>query len=150
MNMKEAIFFAFALLLPACHDEPTMSFGLLLRSRESSLPPEQGLDSCRPPGEYGGSRFGVSIDNWEINEPPPHLFLETNPDAEENVYRVRVYSALEYEKDGIWWKPSELLAERTYDSAFGEGGRQDSFMVDFGEEQYTVEARGLPPDATCP
>lgn len=148
--MKRAICCAFALLLPACHDEPTMTFGLDLLYRESSEPPEEALPHCRPPGEYGDTPSGVSIDHWEIGEAPPHLFLESTPDAEENVYRVRVYSSSEREKDGVWWAPDEVLAERTYDRAFGESGGRDTFTVDFGAEQYTVEARGLPPDATCP
>jgi hypothetical protein len=148
--MKRAIFFAFSLLLPACHDEPIIRFGLDLLYRRSSRPPEEAFEHCRPPGEYDGTRSGLSIDDWEIGEPPPHLFLESNPDAEKNVYRVRVYSSSTREEDGVWWSPDEMLAERIYDSAFGEGAQQDTFVVDVEGEQSTFEARGLPPGATCP
>jgi hypothetical protein len=147
--MKKAIFFAFALLLPACHEEPTMSFGIHLKYRDSSSPSVPENDDCHPPGSYGvGS--GASIDNWEIGEPPPHLFLEVNPDAERDVYNVRVFSSLMRDEDAVWWTPDELFAERTYDRAFGDSGGQDSFVVDFDGEQYTVEVQGLPPAAACP
>jgi len=141
--MKKTMLCTFGLLLAACHDEPTMTFGLEFRVAGSET---GALTSqfCSPPGEYGGLMHGSSIDDWEIDEPPPHLFLEAEPDAEENVYRVQVYVASELEEDGIWWEPSEVLAERTYDSAFGESGAQDSFVVDFEEQRYTVEGAGAP------
>jgi hypothetical protein len=149
--METANLFAFALLLAACHEEPTMTFGLKLRVLDSDRPPEQEQTMCRPPGEYGGSTVGVSIDKWDIGEPAPHLFLESDPDAEENIYRVRVYTAVDHEEGGgVWWEPSEILAERSYDSGFGEGGEQDSFVVNFEEQPYTVEVQGLPSLATCP
>jgi len=46
--------------------------------------------------------------------------------------------------------PSEVLAERVYDSKFGEGGQQDSFVVDFEGEPYTIEVLGIPAFASCP
>jgi hypothetical protein len=142
---------AFALLHVACHETPTMSFGLSFLIRGSDLPPtETAQSSCTPPGASHGSISASSIDDWEIGEPPPHLFLELDPDAEENVYRIRVFSALEHDEDGFWWVPSEILAERSYDGAFGESGAQDAFVVDFEEQQYTVDVQGLPPDAACP
>lgn len=147
--MKKAILVASVLLLAACHEEPTMAFGLEYRVLGSELPAEPVHSGCTPPGAYGGLS-GSSIDSWEIGEPPPHLFLEAEPDAEDDVYRIRVFIALEREEDGIWWEPSEMLAERTYDSTFGELGERDSFVVNFEEQTYTVEVQGLPPGATCP
>ena len=152
--MKKAICFAFALLLAACHDEPEMTFGLGFRVRDANQPAEPALDEeaidwCISPGASSGETAGSSIDNWEIDEPPPHLFMDAEPDAEANVYRVRVYVASERDRDGIWWVPSEVLAERVYDGAFGENGGRDSFVVDFEGEPYTVEALGLPATATC-
>jgi hypothetical protein len=146
--MKQAKFLAFALLLTACHEEPEMTFGLNFRVVESNMPSEQLSSSCHPPGANSGetSSFG----SWTTGEPPPHLFVEADPDAEENVYRVRVFVASERDEDGIWWKPSEVLAERTYDSTFGESGAQDNIVVDFEGEPYTVEVLGLPPAAPCP
>ena len=152
--MKSLISFAFALLLAACHDEPVMTFGLGVRvddGNEPAEPPldEETIDWCIPPGAASGEGSGSSIDNWEIGEPPPHLFMDAEPHAEQNVYRVRVYVASEYEKDGIWWQPSEILAERTYDGTFGESGGHDSFVVDFQGEPYTVQVLGLPATTTC-
>jgi hypothetical protein len=148
--MKKALLFALALLLPACEQEsPSMTFGLDFRVRKNDLPFAQTSDWCLPPGAGDGNTSASSIDYWEIGGQPPHLFLETYPDAEQNVYRVQVYSALEREKDGIWWEPSEVLAERSYDSAFGEGGGVDSFVVEFQGEPYTIQAQGLPPSTTC-
>jgi hypothetical protein len=140
---------AFALLLAACHEEGAVSFGLDFRVIGSAAE-AQSAQLCTAPGAYHGSVVASSIDDWEIDEPPPHLFLEAYPDGEQNVYRIQVYSASEREADGIWWEPSEILAERTYDAAFGENGGRDSFVVDFEDQRYTVEVQGLPPDAACP
>ncbi len=148
--MKTATFFAFALLVAACHDEPAMTFGLDFRVRDGGEPSEQTSAWCIYPGATGGETTGSSIDRWEIDEPPPHLFMDAEPDAEENVYRVRVFVASERERDGIWWEPSEILAERVYDAEFGESGARDSFVVDFEGEPYTVEALGIPTTAACP
>src|SRR5262245_14640658 len=128
--MKTASSFAFALLLAACHDEPLMTFGLDFRVHDGSQPSEQVSAWCVDPGASSGATTGSSV-VWEIDEPPPHLFMDAEPDAEENVYRVRVYVALERDEDGMWWEPSEILAERVYDAEFGEGGAGDSFVVDF-------------------
>jgi hypothetical protein len=148
--MKKAGLLSFALLLAACHEEPTMTFGLEVRYRESSLAADQALSWCRPPGDYHGAFSSTSIDDWDIGEPPPHLFLETDPDAKENVYRVRVYVVSEPDAEGFFTKPSAVLIERDYDSKFGEGGLQDSFVVDFNGEPYTVDVQGIPPESTCP
>jgi hypothetical protein len=148
--MKAVIFFASALLLAACHESPTMTFGLSVRVRGENEPPDPTQLSCRPPGASDGSTTGSSVDEWEIGEGPPHLFLELEPDAEEDVYRVQMYLASEVEDNGIVWKPGEVLAERTYDSEFGETGAQDSFVVDFEGEPQIVEVQGLPPGASCP
>jgi hypothetical protein len=147
--MKTATFFAFTLLLAACHDEPTMTFGLDVRVDDGSQPAEQTSDWCIPPGAASGETSGSSIDRWEIDEPPPHMFMDAEPDADENVYRVRVYVASERDEDGIWWEPSEILAERVYDAEFGESGARDAFVVDFEGEPYTVEVRGVPATTTC-
>lgn len=147
---KHHLLAALALLLSACEEDPIVTFGLDFRVRDGELPSEQTAAFCLPPGASHGSTSASSIDAWEIDEPPPHLFLEADPDGEENVYRVRVYVASERDDEGFWWEPSEVLAERVYDSAFGEGGSADSFVVVFEGQQYTVEARGLPPDAPCP
>lgn len=145
--MKPANLFAFALLLSACHEEPAMTFGLNFRVIESTTPPEEMSSSCHPPGANSGetSSFG----SWTTGEPPPHLFVEAAPDAEENVYRVRIFVVSERDADGSW-KPGEVLAERTYDSTFGESGAEDTILVDFEGEPYTVEVLGLPSAATCP
>ena len=149
--MRKSILFAAALALCACEDEYLVpTFGLDLRARANDIDHEQGSELCIPPAPYGGYTRASSIDDWEVYEETPHLFLEAEPDGEENVYRVRVYTASEREQDGVWWVPSEILAERVYDRRFGERGETDSFMVEFEGQQYTVEARGLPPDAACP
>lgn len=140
---------AFALLLAACNEEGTVTFGLDFRVTGSNTG-AQSAQVCTPPGAYHGNSSASSIDDWGIDEPPPHLFLELYPDGEENVYRIQVYTASEREDDGIWWVPSEIIAERTYDAAFGENGATDSFVVDFEEQQYTVEVLGLAPGAECP
>jgi hypothetical protein len=145
--MKQAILIAFA-LLAACHEEPAaMTFGLNIRLLESDVAPEGASSSCIPPGSNTGevSSFGA----WDIGAPPPHLFVEADPDAEEEVYRVRVFIASERDADGIWWKPSDVLAERRYDSTFGESSAQDSIVVDFAGEPYTIDVLGLP-TAECP
>lgn len=150
--MRNPIVFAcaFALLLPACEEGyPSVTFGLEFNVREVNAPLEETAAICVSPGAGDGSRTASSINHWEIGEPPPHLFLEADPDGYENVYRVRVYTASERERDGIWWVPSEILAERVYDDEFGEGVGLDSFTVDFEGQQYIVEAQGLPPDGTC-
>jgi hypothetical protein len=146
--MKDAIFFAFALFLGACQEDATMTFGLSMRALGSDRPAELAQDMCSPPGVHDGSTTGASIDVTEIGE-LPQLFLEADPDAEANIYRVRVYVA-EREDGELWWEPGEILAEHRYDSEFGESGGQDSFVVDFDGEQYTIEVLGLPAAATCP
>jgi len=149
--MKLATLPAFALVLAACHEEPTMTFGIDVHALRSGTPPEEIQVMCRPPGEYGGGTIGYSINARGIAGPqPPPLMLETDPNAEENVYYVRVYTALEHDENGVWWGRDEVLAERSYDSSFGESREQDSFVVDFDGQQYTVEVSGLPPAATCP
>jgi hypothetical protein len=138
----------FALLLAACNEDPTLTFGLEFRVADTDTG-TLSAQMCRPPGEHDGNVSGTSIDDWAIDEAPPHLFLDAEPDGEANAYHVQVYSASERD-DGIWWLPSEILADRTYDAAFGEGGGEDSFVVDFEGQRYTVTVLGLPPDATCP
>lgn len=125
-----------------------MTFGLALRALGTDRPAELAQRVCSPPGAYDGSATGVSIDVTEIGE-LPQLMLEAEPDAEENVYRVRLY-VLEREPGQIWWEPGEILAERSYDSEFGERGAEDSFGVDFDGEEYTVEVLGLPAATPCP
>lgn len=137
-----------ALLLAACHDEPAMTFGLEFRFLDPDMPDGPATTSCVPPGSHGGETSGVG--SWPTGAPPPHLFLEAEPDAEENVFHVRVFVASERDEDGIWWVPSEVLAERTYDGAFGEGGGEDSIVVDFEGRPQTIEVLGLPPEAPCP
>lgn len=149
--MRNFILFAAALALCACEDEyldPT--FGLDLRVRANDLPYEQGTAFCIPPPPNGGFGRGSSIDDWSIHEEPPHLFIDVDPDGDADAFHVQVYIASERETDGVWWVPSEILAERVYDRRFGERGQTDSFMVEFEGQQYTVSVLGLPPDATCP
>lgn len=140
---------ALALLLAACNEEGSVTFGLDFRVIGSDMG-AQSAQVCSPPGAFHGNLSASSIDDWAIDEPPPHMFLELYPDGEENVYRVQVYTASEREEDGIWWVPSEILADRTYDAAFGQSGGTDSFVVDFEGQRYTVEVLGLPPGAACP
>ena len=76
--MKKTMLCTFGLLLAACHDEPTMTFGLEFRVAGSET---GALTSqfCSPPGEYGGLMHGSSIDDWEIDEPPPHPDMISAP-----------------------------------------------------------------------
>jgi len=144
--MKIVPFLALVQLLSACSgEEPVMTFGLAVRLAASETPPPTRL-LCSPPGEYASS-VGVSL---SLDGPPPHLFVESEAYPEDDVYRVRVYDAVEQEANRIVWIRNEVLFERTYDSAFGEGSLTDSFVVDFDGQQYTFEAQGLPASATCP
>lgn len=148
--MKRALPLALALLLSACPEDPPVTFGLNFRFLERSVPAEEhGNAWCLPPGQYHGNISASSI-NVAIGDTPPHLFIEADPDGKQDVYRVRVYSAAERDADGIWWLPSEILAERSYDSEFGQRGERDSIVVDFEDEQYTVEVLGLPASTSCP
>jgi hypothetical protein len=124
-NMKKAILFAFALLLTACDEKP-MTFGLDVRHFEGDTPPEHAGRSCIQAGDLGGS----SAASIAFEGPPPHLWWELEADAEEGVYRVRAYVVSEYEEGSSLAKSSEVLAERIYDSEFGERGAEDSFVVD--------------------
>ena len=149
--MKKAILLSFALLLTAClEEEPaTMTFGLELSVLHDNLPRDQVGSMCVPPGAHSGE--GTGFGAWGNEEAPPHLFVDAEPDAEDNVYRVQVYVASERDADGIWWTPSEVLAERSYDGAFGESGGEDSFVVDFEGQPYTTLVLGLPASTTpCP
>ena len=146
--MKEAICLSLALLVPACGgDEPTMSFGLDIHALASDRPPEFAQGMCREPGEYSSS-VAVSLDAPAAGE-YNQLFLESDADAEDNVYHLRVYIAEEREPGQVWWEPGEILAERTYDHEFGERSEQDSFVVDYEGDQYTVNVVGLPAAGTC-
>jgi hypothetical protein len=144
--MKASILVAFA-LLAACHEEPAMTFGLNFRLLDGSPLSEGVSSSCIPAGRHTGEPSGFGA--WDIGELPPYVIVEAEPDAEEDVYRVLVFVASERDADGIWWTPSEVLAERSYDSTFGESGAQDSIVVDFKGEPYTIEVLGLP-TAECP
>lgn len=146
--MKRAL--PLALLLSACPDDPPVTFGLNFRFLESDIPAEEQANAwCLPPGQSHGSTSASSI-NIAIGDTPPHLFIEAAPDGKQDVYRVRLYTAAERDADDFWWVPSEVLAERSYDSEFGQRGEQDSIVVDFEGQQYTVEVLGLPAAATCP
>lgn len=148
--MNRALPLALALLLSACPSDPPVTFGLNFRFLESSLSAEEQANAwCLPPGQFHGNISASSI-NIAIGDTPPHLFIEADPDGEEDVYRVRVYTASERDEDGIWWLPSEVLAERSYDSEFGRRGEQDSIVVDFEGQQHTIEVLGLPAAASCP
>ncbi|WP_437512770.1 hypothetical protein [Sorangium sp. So ce1099] len=142
--MKKAILFAFAMLLTACDEEP-ITFGLDVRHLESDTPHEHAGGLCMQAGDLGGSSaFSISSE-WS----PPHFWWEVEADAEEEVYRVRAYVVSEYEEGSRLAKSSEVLAERTYDSEFGERGAEDSFAVDFEGKQHTFEVLGLPATARC-
>jgi hypothetical protein len=146
-NMTEAIFLSLALLVPACSDEPTVSFGIDVHALASDRPPEFAQGMCRDPGEFSSS-VGVSIDapaDGELNQ----LFLESDADAEDNVYHLRVYVAAERDPGQVWWEPGEILAERTYEHQFGELQEQDSFVVDYDGVRYSVDVVGLPAASTC-
>lgn len=148
--MKLAPSLALALLLSACPQDPYMTFGLNFRFLERSLPPEEQAGAfCLPPGVYHDSPSASSI-GIGIGDAPPHLFIEAYPDAKADVFHIQVYTALERDADGFWWQPSEILAERSYDTEFGQRGEQDAIVVDFEGEQYTVEVAGLPTGADCP
>ena len=115
--------------------------------KASDRPPEFAQGMCRDPGEFSSS-VGVSIDapaDGELNQ----LFLESDADAEDNVYHLRVYVAAERDPGQVWWEPGEILAERTYDHQFGELEEQDSFVVDYDGVRYTVDVVGLPAASTC-
>lgn len=147
--MRRSLPLALTLLLGACADEPTMTFGLQLRAVHGDAPEQLVADWCLAPGLPHGGVSASSID-MKIDEPPPHLFIEADPDGEQDVFRVQVYSAWQRDDDNFWWLPDEVLAERSYDSAFGSSGGRDSFVVDFDGQQYTVEVLGLPGSASCP
>lgn len=148
--MNRALPLALALLLSACPDEPSLTFGLHFRFLEADLPAEEQANAwCLPPGQPHGDSTASSI-NIAIGDTPPHLFIEAAPDGYDDVYRVRVYSAEERDSDGFWWVPSEVLAERTYDGTFGQRGEQDSIVVDFEGQQHIVEVLGLPAGSDCP
>ncbi|WP_437566789.1 hypothetical protein [Sorangium sp. So ce542] len=141
--MKKASLLATALLLAACtHEEvKLMEFGLSI-----SLSPEDPTDRlCYEAGRDVGGQGTI----FEIDEELPHLFLYQEAAPEDQVYRVRVSIVTEYEEETRMVKSEELLEQRTYDRAFGEGGKEDSISVDFKGEQRTFTIRGLAASEGC-
>ena len=120
-----------------------------------AVPLEGGaLGDAGPVGTY---RWTCTVDGEVLHCSGSHVcgggrapagLVEAAPDAEQDVYRVRVYTASE--RDGLWWKPDQVLAERSYDHVFGQGGALDSIVVDFEGQQHTIEVSGLPTSAQCP
>ena len=92
----------FALLLAACHDEPADDVrARLSRARRQPACRSREINrrsTAYPPGAGSGETAGSSIDNWEIGEPPPHLFMDAEPDAEGTSTGSRVYVASEREQ----------------------------------------------------
>ncbi|AGP38686.1 hypothetical protein SCE1572_31915 [Sorangium cellulosum So0157-2] len=132
---------ATALLLAACAPEEVklMEFGLSI-----SLSPGDPTDRlCYEAGRDEGGQGTI----FEIDEELPHLSIYQEAAPEDQVYRVRVSVVTEYE--GMMVKSEELLEQRTYDRAFGEGRNEDSISVDFKGEQHTFTIRGLPASERC-
>ncbi|WP_437313538.1 hypothetical protein [Sorangium sp. So ce385] len=139
--MKKASLLATALLLAACSHEEVklMEFGLSI----SLSPGEPTYQLCEDAGSDEGGQGTI----FEIDEELPHLSIYQEAAPEDQVYRVRVSVVTEY--DGMMVKSEELLEQRTYDRAFGEGRKEDSISVDFKGEQHTFTIRGLPASERC-
>ncbi|WP_437934291.1 hypothetical protein [Sorangium sp. So ce341] len=139
--MKKVSLLATALLLAACtHEEvQLMEFGLSI-----SLSPGDPTD--RLCYEAGSDVAGQGT-TFDTDEELPHLSIYQEAAPEDQVYRVRVSIVTEYE--GRMVKSEELLEQRTYDRAFGEGRNEDSISVDFKGEQRTFTIRGLPASEGC-
>ncbi|WP_437964246.1 hypothetical protein WMF04_31600 [Sorangium sp. So ce260] len=143
--MKKASLLAAALLLAACtHEEvKVMEFGL---STSTSLSPEEPMHRLC---DEAGSTEGGQGTTFDIDKELPHLSIHQEAAPEDQVYRVRVSVVTEYE-EGTWMvKSKELLEQRTYDRAFGEGREEDAISVDFKGEQRTFTIRGLPASEGC-
>ncbi|KYF88201.1 hypothetical protein BE20_23615 [Sorangium cellulosum] len=134
---------ATALLLAACtHEEvKLMEFGLSI----SVSPGEPTYQLCEDAGSDEGGQGTI----FETDEELPHLFLYQEAAPEDQVYRVRVSVVTEYEEETRMVKSEELLEQRTYDRAFGEGRKEDSISVDFKGERHTFTIRGLPASERC-
>ncbi|WP_437807073.1 hypothetical protein [Sorangium sp. So ce1078] len=141
--MKKASLLAAALLLAACtHEEVNvMEFGL-----STSLSLE---DATHRLCDEAGRDEGGQGTTFDIDTELPHLSIHQEAAPEDQVYRVRVSVVTEYE-EGTWMvKSEELLEQRTYDRAFGEGRKEDAISVDFKGEQRTFTIRGLPASEEC-
>ncbi|WP_437603328.1 hypothetical protein WMF28_17115 [Sorangium sp. So ce590] len=139
--MKKASLLALALLLTACEEEKRMAFGIDVQAYD----PEFSASHCSLAGET--ETIGSLTVFDDTQQPPrPHYKFEFESDSDEQVYHVRVSDATAVDEEARW----PVLAERTYDSAFGESGGQDSFVVDLNGEQVTFRVLGIPAEGGCP
>ncbi|WP_437960694.1 hypothetical protein WME76_14275 [Sorangium sp. So ce119] len=139
--MKRASILVLGLLLAACEDE-RMTFGISVQACE----PETPCSVCILPGQT------ESLGSLMTSDGPqrPRYEFEVESDADEQVYHVRVSAVTAYDEETKTATSLELLEERTYDSAFGETGDQDSFVVDVKGEQVTLTVLGIPASGGCP
>ena len=138
--MKKASLLALALLLAACEDE-RMVFGIDVQAYD----PEFSSSLCDLPGE-SESIGSLTVFDDAQQPPRPHYKSEIESDSDEQVYHVRVSAVTAVDEETRW----PVLEERTYDSAFGESGGQDSFVVDLKGEQVTFTVLGIPAEGECP
>lgn len=131
-------------LLTACGE--TMTFGLLVRYHHSDKPAYSGGGACHLPGE---AAFATAM-TLEMDAPSGDLWVEEEAIPDDDVYVVRAYVAAEYQGHTQLAKSPRMLAEKTYDHEFGEGGQQDSFEFEFEGTKWTVDVMGIPADGNCP
>jgi hypothetical protein len=146
--MKQAIFLIAALLLPACDGElETATFGLKIDYTKDGM---WGGAGCSLGGENseGSSSATLLDDKVKPNGDfvPPNLWLEelVAGVGEESAYDVRAYLATAYDERNLQVTSMKVLVERHYDKAFGNGGKKDSFYIDFEGVAYDITVTGLP------
>jgi hypothetical protein len=147
--MKKAALLAIALLHVGCAAPEPTTFGLAVYYETDK---DVGLIKgafCQYAGGLGSSESWAMLDRKytpEGAEDPPNLWLHDQQDfSEEKVFTLEAYIATAYE-NGNSVDPSskKVLVERRYDEAFGQGGKKDSFPIDFEGVRYNITVKGIP------
>lgn len=138
--------FGLACGVAGCQPSPS-TFGLAVEYVDAA-----GLKGtmCSPAGSAQGGA-GVRLDRKGSAEGTfPHLWAEIHQNGDDEPFTMEVFAVPGYEGRNLVPTSKSILKATSYDEAFGQGGRADTFRVAFEGGTYSFRVTGLAPNAACP
>ena len=135
------------LTVAGCSSPPPSTFGLGYAYRLSS---GTSGASCNLAGDgRGGSASQVTTArDRDGKQTFPHLWVGVEQDGGNTPYKFEVYSVRAYKSGTLVPAEKDVLKAVTYDEAFGQAGKKDSFTIPFEGETVTIDVEGIPSTAT--
>lgn len=136
------------LVAPGCSTPPS-TFGLRYRYSTDGKTFGSG---CQAAGNSQGGTSGRLDTKGPFDDPTtlPHLWFEVHQDGDDAPYTLEVFTVSSYRDSTMLPAEKQTLKSTTYDEAFGEAARTDTFQVSFEQHTYSFEITGLPKGTACP